>query len=608
MKLRLSSIGRQRVFAAVCALLSTYALAFLLGASVGDGFVPLLLAFPLYVFYRRAFRPGCQRACAWAAFFCAALYTLFHITGDYHRLATTLPAEVPGLLPVWLGLLAFYAGVTFLLMRAAFDYTSLRKTAGIPSRKARRIAFLLPFAVILLCWSLYLLAFFPGSVVPDSKEQLRQALGEMPYNQLFSAAHTFLISLIVRPVMSLTNQNIALAVAAYCAVQMALTAMVCAYAVYVLYACGVKRWIAVAAALFFALMPYHGFFSVTILKDVPFSAAVLLLTAACFRLWWRYRTTGAATLKPYRVELILMFLSGVLICLLRVNGLAMFAPFCIIAALFLWKKRRVLVMPLVSALVLATVIQYAVYPLVGVEAPTDVDRFFVPFQQIARVVVDDQPLTDGERAQLDRYMDVNQIKNVYEGVLSDPIRELVRATCGTEYLAAHKSEWMQLWLTLGRKYPLSYLRAQIDLNSGYYFPRLFYVYAERIAVDYNGLRNYPKLPSQAVALLRAWGRLFSQNGVWSLPWMIAGPVWAMWFLTLLSAARHRWAALVLLSPVLLLWGFLLLGTPLSGEFRYLYALFLGLPVYFAAAFAQSPPSSGPTVAEADTGIPSTAAS
>ena len=116
-----------------------------------------------------------------------------------------------------------------------------------------------------------------------------------------------------------------------------MAAILC-YCLCILYRYGAGKKLCFLFLLFYACVPYNGNFAVTMWKDVLFSGFLLLFGLFVYQLLHLYSSGERLKKKPGL--LILLLLSGLLVCLFRSNGLYLFLltlPFLVLGLRREWK-------------------------------------------------------------------------------------------------------------------------------------------------------------------------------------------------------------------------------------------------------------------------------
>lgn len=170
------------------------------------------------------------------------------------------------------------------------------------------------FCAFLAClagWFPYYLYQYPGIMTPDSINQLEQILGVVSYSNHHPWVHTLVFGFFYRIGFALTKDMV-IAVSVYTLFQMCLLAGSIAFFISTLRAHRIRPFVLLLITAFYALIPYHAVFSVTVWKDIPFAAAVLFFGCSILRLSVQDRINFK--------NLSVFFLSGLAICLFRSNG------------------------------------------------------------------------------------------------------------------------------------------------------------------------------------------------------------------------------------------------------------------------------------------------
>ncbi len=432
------------------------------------------------------------------------------------------------------------------------------------------------FLLCLLCWLPYYLYQYPGIMTPDSINQFEQVLGVIPYNNHHPFAHTMVFALLYKAAFALTGDMV-VSVGFYTFAQMCLLSAGMAFFISTLRQQRIRPFVLLLLTAFYALIPYHAVFSVTIWKDIPFAAAVLFFNCLLLRLILR----GSLLLH----ERILLLFSGMMICLFRSNGWYAFlvvVPFL----LFFFRKQKRQVYPcLLVTLLLCVLIKYPVMNHFQVTQPDLIESLCIPTQQIAAVLCNDRELTAEERGLIENVVDLTYIKELYNPTFADNMKELVRAG-DQEYLATHKKEFLKLWISLGLRYPGDYLNAYIQQTYGYWYPDSFYLVAEAEGVSATelGVSTRHLIGGPLVVKGKELAiKLGSIVPIYGTLWSMGVACWVLLFSMGTVLVRRETRKLLCYLPSVLLLFTVLIATPVATEFRYVYFMVYSMPFYLMAA-------------------------
>lgn len=472
-------------------------------------------------------------------------------------------------------------------LKLLYDFAGRKFSDILQHQRKKRCAriFFISWTVLFLWFLLWLLYRYPGGVTIDSNLQLLQTMGKQPLSNHHPIVHTAIIKLLFDLGLSLSGGDQNFAVALYNGFQAFMLSGCFAWLIETMYRQGARRYVIVCVLLVYIVIPYHGSYSVTMWKDVWFGAVVLLLCVSLWRMIYAMRAGG----KFHLPDIAVFFVSSVLMCLFRSNGLyayVVFLPF--VTVFFLASPKKLTALLPAAALAVAFIVKGPVYGSLGVVPPDTIESLSVPAQHIARAVKDGAELTDEQRELLSSAVDVEALASVYSPQLSDPVKDLIRYRGNQQFIADNKAEFFRLWLELGLANPGSYLRAQLDQTQGYWDPGVqHWVLAPDFPLSYEmKLEADCKLPHWLASFADKVLELLPKLPFVSMVYSIGTGVWVFVALMGLCIVRHRYLELLIFIPILAVWGTLLIATPVHAEFRYIYCLFTTLPLLGILPFSQ----------------------
>ena len=363
--------------------------------------------------------------------------------------------------------LKFCLGLCFLGLDALKN-ASLRKanqgTASISYGFLQNNTLLKSMCILLLAWAPYILAAFPGALCIDSQTQLNQVFGYSPYSLHHPMLHTLLMGSCVKFGSSvLGSANIGLFL--YIFLQALFLSFALAFTIWAMCFKKVHRTWAYCVLVFYCVTPLFGYYASLAIKDTPFiSAFVLFFT--CFVLLWE----GA----PLKGLPLLFFLSSVLVCQFRNNGIYLIG-FMLLLFILLFTKHRLwhkyvktLFAPLVLAiavhLLINTTIAFFFHPLEGYSR----EMLSIFMQQTARYVSTyGYDITAEELTVLeDIFGDVDAVVANYNPHLSDPVKNMFKADASVSEIWNYLKVWfMQFW-----RHPDAYFEAFFHGAYGWFYP------------------------------------------------------------------------------------------------------------------------------------------
>lgn len=485
-----------------------------------------------------------------------------------------------GLFVPWTSLLSlFNALCTFVGGWAAFGHIltfllhvlpikteiSGRKYAG----RVFAVAFLAISAVYLVYLSFH---SYPGLLGADSFTTIRQIMTGN-YDNTMPFYHTVLVGLFFKPAYGVFG-DVNAAIAVYHVVQILFLAACYAYTVMTLYQIGVPLWIVAVIFTGYAILPYHVVYSVTLWKDVPFGAAAVLTVTALYRI---LKNTGKSAWNE-----ILFSVGSAGLCLLRTNGWYAFAATTIVMFVLLCRRNKRLLRIMVCILVVCWLMINPLLSVLQVSSTDFVEALAIPFQQVARVVATDCPITADEERMLSELFDLELVKKKYDPKTVDPIKFETFHYSNKDYLRDNALQYLGLWLKLGARYPGVYLQAWVEQTKGYWnggYPYYIYMYH----MEENEMGFAQKDGQNAIGkLFNALYRYIEKPAILQPLYSIGLCVWLVMIAAFLCMSQRR-EQYVIAIPILVLIAGLWIGTPVYAEFRYAYPAFTSVPMIVCAA-------------------------
>ena len=419
---------------------------------------------------------------------------------------------------------------------------------------------------------------YPGILSSDNIDQMYQIFGINELSNHHPFYHTMTIKFFVSIGMRI-YKDLNAAISLYFVFQILFMAFCFAYSIKTCCEIMLSRRVTIIMIIFYTFMPFHFMYAITMWKDVIFGGFVLLFTVILFRC-----VNGMG--KQFS-NYVLLTVSGMGVCLFRSNGLFAFIITTIGFVLIYKKKYKKEIIIMAGIIVMSTIMKYPVLNAFGVKQPMLKESLSIPLQQIARVIRDDNDLTDSEIELLEKVIDVDKMGNVYETYISDPVKNLLRERGNQDYIIKHKFEYIKLYVNIGLRHPVLYVQSWIDETKGYWNS------------GYEYWRWYNWIDSNNLGIARTtYFNLINKKVDRYLSWFTEMPL----LQTLVSIGVYTWiligclfnniikrnrggitSTLLSLSVILSL----IISTPVYSEFRYAYSSFCTVPVLVAIMLCPS---------------------
>jgi|GEM_PF-2685941 len=301
-------------------------------------------------------------------------------------------------------------------------------------------------AIPLLGWLPYFLAYFPGKMTYDSFWQWDQAHGITPYNDWHPVLHTW----IIQACAWVFNSP-----ASYILLQIAVTCAAVGYAMYVLLRYGMPLWLVVVIDLVYAVNPVNGFFVVTMWKDIPFAAILLVLTVIVFQI-----VASKGRWLQNLWNLILFIATAFVTMNLRHNGPEAVIASVVVALIALRGVRARLFISLVSMLGLYALFNGPVMTYAHVVKNPLNQALAIPSQQIAATYTYDGKFTPKLRAYFDSILPASHWAADYQPYSVNPIKH--DSEYNSAVIQGHLTAYLKNWAGLLVRNPGIFIQSYLN--------------------------------------------------------------------------------------------------------------------------------------------------
>lgn len=446
------------------------------------------------------------------------------------------------------------------------------KTEGKPVKREKLVWPLLTAAIV-GCWLPALMCNYPGIIISDYVWQYNQASGADPLGSLHPLIHTALIAVSQQLCKLLFGAIMpGKAVLLNSLIQMVVLAAIVAFILTKCWKMTKNKYIRgllVMAGIWYAFFPMNALFSIYMTKDVLFSAFVLL---------WSFQITENLKQKKMRsAGAVGATVTAILVLLFRSNGFLI--VFGTLALLILFKRNLSWPKGMLLVLFLVFAVQTPIQRSLGIPKAGIAESIGMPINQIANIIEKGEPLSEDAQSAIEAVMPLESIKEKYHIRYVDYIK--FAPEFNSAAIEVNKGHYLKLWLRLLAKYPADCIEASLNLTVGYWYPG---VEKGCISYDYDSKNSfYEELGIKHYSSSQAYKHFMSPDVRMNVfeAWMWSPGLAVMLMLVLLffCISQETYGLLPMFLPGLFGWGSLLLATPSYCETRYVYFIFLLLPVW-----------------------------
>lgn len=334
-------------------------------------------------------------------------------------------------------------------------------------------SFIFSLIFILLCWLIYLIAFYPGILSPDPSYQILQYFGIDNKYSYYSilidksviltnhhpVIHTLLLGSCIKIGIKLFNSfNIGLFI--YTLIQTFILAATLSYTIKFMKEINVNEKYRKLCLFIYALVPVFPLYALSPVKDVIFGCLIILYVISLYKF---IKNKCSMNVKDIVREIILI----ILIMLFRNNGfhvVLLSFPF-----LFLTSKKNLKKYLLIFLVVISFYFSYnkVILPHFKITNGSIREMLSVPFQQTARYVKEHKnEVTKSEKKAIDKILDYDTIDKRYNPKLADPVKNKFNRY----YTNNDLKNYFKVWFLELKKHPITYIEATINNTYGYFYP------------------------------------------------------------------------------------------------------------------------------------------
>ena len=431
---------------------------------------------------------------------------------------------------------------------------------------------LFPAFLLFLCamWLPYLPSYWPGGVYTDTLDSINMALGKAQWDN----HHPVLYSLIWKVMFAVTGAFSEAGeypgLKLFTVVQLLLSAVAIAFFLYWCRRQGIHKKVTAVLLLFGGVFPLIPLYGISLWKDTIFSLIVFLYAVFLYQLFSEYRRD----IRPG--QLVLYGIFSVLIIFLRNNGFYVILFCSFIITLFCVRRRKRIAKKIgilsLAILIVSGIIQNPVYNRLGYNTYSTRESLGIPIQQTAYILATDGKTTAEDIEFLSEIMPIDNWRSLYDPTVSDTIK--FDPSFSNEFLDENESGFMKVYCGMVLRNPVKAFKAYLLSTLG------FWDITESSSVAY--VSNFSLVETGYCMsdyfdyyLHFSFKDLVEPHNYLSASCL----VWLMLFTVVVCIKKHKYYAIMTVLPTLGIWITIMIATPIAFSFRYVYSLFLCVPLY-----------------------------
>lgn len=424
------------------------------------------------------------------------------------------------------------------------------------------------FTVLIIFWLPYLLALYPGCILPDSLSSINQALGLRPLSNHHPVIFTLFLKFFINSFSFLgLNKSIFI----YVLFQTIIFASILSY-----FMCWLKKYevstlFRLLTFLYFALAPVFPIYALNVQKDTLFTSYLFLFSLKCI--------DTVVTRKLNNWSILVLVSSGVLATFYRNNGVYVVLMTFTILTIMLIKQKRIRQSIIIAVSYLA-VSFLLISPLVSrYSVPTAAaESLGIPLQQVSRTVVLKGDMSKKDKKYLDKLLPISEYEE-YSPMLVDSIKW--NPKFNNQLLNDDPLRFIKVWARLLPKNFKVYVDAYLLNTYGFWAPfeKNYYGFLDT-RVNANDLNI-----KQIDLIQKGTSSDVMQRIIEKRNFLGSGTLFCLmiigFYLYWIKKRQFLWIGYL---PSFLTWLSIMVATPVAFSLRYVFILAMSLPLFFCLPF------------------------
>ena len=446
--------------------------------------------------------------------------------------------------------------------------------------------FLFSFIAILICWSIYVIAFYPIILSPDPSFQIKQFFNvRTKYadyailldNNVFltnhhPVFHTMILGYSLKLGRFLLNDNFGLFI--YSLTQLLFLAFTLSLTIKYLNENNVNKKIVFIVLLLYCFIPMFPLYAMSGVKDTYYTCFIILYVMKLDKI---IRSKQEKLSYKEMIQLLLIMFA---VCLFRNNGIYVLILSFSLILIYSKKYFQTLLVIFIGVLAFYGTYTKVLLPSLKITDGSIRETLSIPFQQTARYVkYYNKDLSKNDIKVIDKVLGYETLAKRYNPTISDPVKnEFNKYTTKKELLA-----YLKVWFKCFFKHPLVYIEATLNNIYGYFSPQstnwyIYYKYDTRITEDKLVNYHYNNLSSLRL-ILSSFAQGFPYIPLIGLISNIGFNTWLLLGLTTYSIFKKKKEYLIVLSPLLISL-LICVVSPVNTYFRYAMPFIFIMPFIF----------------------------
>ena len=454
-----------------------------------------------------------------------------------------------------------------------------------------KYSFILPLIIIIICWTPYIFAYYPGILMQDSREQVKQFYGieasgatnsvrlideNVKITNHHPVLHTIVLGGLIKLGGKIVNDNFG--VFLYTVIQVIIIASSFAYIIKYMNRLKTPYWIRIITLICFAILPFFPFYAVKITKDTIFTALIIFYIIELHKM-----IKKADYKEKYKIldiiKLVILFL---LTALVRNNGIYNIILTFPLLLLIDKNNRKIIVCITFFIFFIYKIYTGLLLPVFKIPNSSIREMLSIPFQQTARFVKEnEEKVTEEDKKVIDKVLEYDTLASRYNPVHADSVKNKFNKDATKEDVKNYLKIWFKQ-LTIA---PTTYIQATLNNIYGYFYPcckPVSYIASFSIKYDKTLKKQkvidyyYNKYKKIRTNINRFLG-FFEKNPVLSLVISPGFNVWVILTMIAYILYKKKYKYLIIFAPSITIL-LVCIASPVNAYFRYSMPNIFAIPL------------------------------
>lgn len=460
--------------------------------------------------------------------------------------------------------------VYMVLKAIVFCLKSVSELFWNEERKANKWILIGFFVLIMVLWFPYLPSHWPGGIYADTVDSIHIALGKTEMDSHNPILYTMIWKFMFWITGAFSGETEYRALNLFTVVQTVSLAFMHAGFLYYCYRKGIQKKFIAVCLLLIGLYPLYPYYGVSLWKDTLFSMAIFIFSVFLYDVF-KEETTNVSW-----KQMLLYGVLSILIMFLRNNGIYIALFYSFIIVFMCLKNRRAIAkkVGMVSLVIIAGawIIQGPVWDKCGYNIDRSVESLGIPIQQTAYIISTNGNVSEEDLRVLNEIMPIENWQALYNPVVADNIK--FDPSFDKSYFEENTEEFVRVYLNLVLNNPVKAVKAYCLETLG------FWNVFESSSSAYICNAHFGNVEYFMSDYFDYYMNISFKEMVEPKTYLSAAVfVWMMIATVCICLAKRNYMGIVPVLPTLGLWLSVMAATPVGFSFRYVYGVFLCVPLY-----------------------------